>query len=63
MSAIKDFRIRERVKVQFRAEFLNALNHVEFTDPNTDPYSTAFGTITQEKRYPRSVQLGLKLIY
>jgi hypothetical protein len=63
MSALKDFPIHERVKVQFRAEFLNALNHVEFTDPNTDPYSTAFGTITQEKRYPRSVQLGLKLIY
>jgi len=63
MSAIKDTRINERAKIQFRAEFLNALNHAEFMEPNTTPSSTAFGAITAEKRYPRSIQLGVKLIY
>lgn len=63
LSAIKDTRINEKMKLQFRAEFLNAWNHVLFSNPNVDPYSTAFGSITSEKGYPRRIQLGLKLIY
>ncbi len=63
LSVLKDTHINETMKVQFRAEFLNALNHVLFANPNTDPYSSAFGTITSEKGYPRRIQLGLKFIY
>ncbi len=63
LSVIKDTRINETMKVQFRGEFVNALNHALFSNPNTDPYSTAFGTITSEKGYPRRIQLGLKFIY
>ncbi len=63
ISAIKDTRIREGMKIQFRAEFLNAFNHVLFSNPNTSVTSTAFGMITSEKGYPRRIQLGIKLIY
>jgi hypothetical protein len=35
--------------VQFRAEAINALNHVMFVNLNTTPTSSAFGTITDEK--------------
>jgi len=63
LSVLKDTHVNETMKVQFRAEFLNALNHVLFSNPNTDPYNSAFGTITSEKGYPRRIQLGLKFIY
>jgi hypothetical protein len=63
LSVIKDATIRESMKLQFRAEFLNALNHVQFSNPNTDPYSTVFGSITSERAYPRRIQLGLKFVY
>jgi hypothetical protein len=63
LSVLKDTRVKEGMKVQFRAEFLNAFNHVLFSNPNTDPYSTAFGTITSEKGYPRRIQMGIKFIY
>jgi hypothetical protein len=63
LSAIKDTRIREGMKAQFRAEFLNAFNHVLFSDPNTSVTSTAFGSITSQKGYPRRIQLGVKFVY
>jgi hypothetical protein len=63
LSVIKDAAINERMKIQFRGEFLNALNHAQFSNPSTDPYSTAFGTITSERANPRRIQLGLKFVY
>lgn len=62
LSKLTRFR-RERMSLQFRADFLNALNHPAFANPNTDPYSTAFGTITTQKNYARRVQMGLRLVY
>ena len=49
-SAIKNFAIRESVDLQFRAECYNSFNHPNFSGPNTDPVSTAFGTITTPLR-------------
>ncbi|MEK7406518.1 MAG: TonB-dependent receptor, partial [Acidobacteriota bacterium] len=63
VSVLKDTKINERMKAQFRAEFLNAFNHVLFSNPNTSVTSTAFGTITSEKGYPRRIQMGIKFIY
>ncbi len=63
LSVIKNTAIREGIKLQLRGEFLNAFNHVMFSDPDTTPSSSAFGTITSEKSYPRRIQLGAKLIF
>lgn len=63
LSVIKDTPIREGIKAQFRAEFLNALNHALFSNPNTNPANLAFGGITAERGYPRRVQLGIKLLF
>jgi hypothetical protein len=63
LSLIKDAAINERMKIQFRGEFLNALNHAQFSNPNTDPYSTTFGVITSERANPRRIQLGIKFVY
>lgn len=62
LSAIKNFPITERVKMQFRAECLNAWNHPNLSTPNTNPTSTAFGTITGQD-VPRSWQMSLNLTF
>jgi hypothetical protein len=63
MSMLKNARLREGLRLQFRFEFLNSMNHPSFANPTTDPVSTAFGVITSQRGYARRVQLGLKLIY
>jgi len=63
LSMIKNFSISESVKFQLRGEFLNAFNHPQFNDPNTDPTSSNFTKITSQNNLPRNVQIGLKLIF
>jgi hypothetical protein len=63
LSLIKNFSITEGVKFQLRGEFLNAFNHPQFGDPNTDPTSSSFGRVTSQSNLARNVQIGLKLIF
>ena len=63
ISGVKNFSIREKWRVQFRAELLNALNHSNLNGPNVDPTSTVFGAITSTPGYPRFLHLGLKITY
>jgi hypothetical protein len=63
MSAIKNFPIREKIRMQFRAEFLNALNHTCLAAPNTTPTNSAFGSITAASSQPRFIHLALKLTF
>ncbi len=50
--------------IQLRADFFNALNHPNFTPPNT-AYSntTAFGTIYSTATNPRVMQFALKYLF
>ena len=58
----KSFRIRESVRVQFRSEFFNILNHTNFGIPDTKTTDAAFGTI--RSTYPsRQIQFALKAIF
>ncbi|MEK7408470.1 MAG: TonB-dependent receptor [Acidobacteriota bacterium] len=64
LSLFKNFRIKERLKAQFRMESFNALNHVQFSGPNTTPTSTAFGSITGEKGHgQRQLTFAIKLLF
>lgn len=64
LSLFKNFRIMERGTLQFRIENYNALNHVQFGGPNTNPVNAAFGTITGEKGHgQRQVTFGLKAVF
>ncbi|MFB3827898.1 MAG: TonB-dependent receptor domain-containing protein [Bryobacteraceae bacterium] len=46
LSLFKDFKIAERVRLQFRAEAVDALNETPLSTPNVSPTSGSFGTIT-----------------
>ncbi len=61
LSLHKDFLLTERFKLQFRADFINAFNHVQLNAPNMGLGST-MGQITSAQP-PRNVQLALKLYY
>ncbi|MDZ4800170.1 MAG: TonB-dependent receptor [Bryobacteraceae bacterium] len=63
LSLLKNFTLREGFKLQFRAETYNALNHPNFSGPNTSPTSTAFGTVTAQNGNPRWWQMALKLSF
>ena len=61
-SAIKTIPIHESMNLQFRAEFFNIFNNVNFQLPNNDLTSSDFGFI-QSARPGRIVQLALKFAF
>lgn len=63
VSAVKNFRVRETVKLQFRTEWLNAMNHTHLAAPNTAVTSPLFGTVTSAPGYPRQIYFALKLLF
>jgi len=61
-AANKTFILRESLRLQFRCEFFNFLNHTNFGIPDTKTTDAAFGTI--RTTYPsRQIQFALKLLF
>ncbi len=63
LSAFKNFEINERFRVQFRSEFFNAFNIVNFSNPGTAFGTPNFGRSVGTQNLQRSIQLGLKLYF
>jgi hypothetical protein len=66
LSLFKEFSLsmlREGARLQFRIEAFNALNHPQFSGPNTQGNGGNFGVITSTANSPREVQLALKLYW
>lgn len=65
LSVIKNTQIKERLNFQFRAEFLNAMNHKLLPAPNTSVTQAAFGqaVASNTANYPRRIQLTAKFIF
>jgi hypothetical protein len=68
-SVIKNTRIRERLLVQFRAEFFDLFNHANFGPPGNVVGTPAFGQITST-RFPtgesgssRQIQFAMKISF
>jgi hypothetical protein len=64
-SAFKNFNISPEGKahLQFRAEFFNIFNRVQFGYPGQALGSSSFGVITTQANSPRLVQFALKLAF
>ena len=58
----KNFRLAESATLQFRGEFFNVLNRVNFGVPNDDISSPTFGQV-QSAAAPRQIQFALKLLF
>ncbi len=68
VSIQKNFSIGETADVQFRAEFFNVLNRVNFGVPSRGTFSrgrpnAAFGRITSTNTTSRQIQFALKIIF
>ena len=63
MGVLKNFKISEGREVQFRGEFFNLFNHVNFDDPNANLESGSFGQITGQRGDPRIIQFALKIFF
>lgn len=62
-SVIKNTPITERVNLQYRCEFFNALNHPQFDGPQLSPTNTNFGNITSQSNLARSIQMALRMAW
>jgi hypothetical protein len=60
---LKNFRVKEGQRVEFRLEAQNVTNTPIFSDPGTSFGSTSFGIIGGTKIGPRNVQLGFKYYF
>jgi hypothetical protein len=68
LSLFKNMSISKQARLQFRAEFFNALNHSNFGTPSAIVFSgTAIspsaGIVTTAATTPRRIQFCLKLIF
>ena len=62
-SIIKAFHIGERIKMEYRFEAFNVLNHTQFGSPNVGPTSSAFGTVITISSINRTLQQGLRIVF
>jgi len=60
LSLFKNFRLTERMNLQFRADGFNYPNHPNWNGPDTNPNSANFGKVTS-KGSERNLQFGLRL--
>jgi len=66
VSITRSFPIREKKKIEFRAEAFNVFNRVRFGTGNTQLQNQQFGVLTgagSQINTPRQLQLALKLYY
>jgi len=52
--------LTERASLDFRTEFFNLFNRVQFAPPNTSFGGASFGLITSQANTPRQIQFSLR---
>jgi hypothetical protein len=62
MALRKNFPIRDRYSLEFRAEFFNVFNHAQFENPNGEQSAASFGQVSTA-RDPRIGQVALRFAF
>lgn len=62
-SIVKFFPITERIKMEFRTEFFNVFNNVNFANPINIVESAPVGQIVETTTGPRVIQFALKVTF
>lgn len=62
-SLVKNFYLRESMKLQLRGEAFNVTNTPVFGLPNTAVGNPGFGVIGSQSNQPRNLQIALKLVW
>jgi hypothetical protein len=63
MAISKSTRITERYKIEFRTEFFNLFNNVNFALPVNDLQDSSVGAIENTVGGPRVIQFGLRFVF
>ncbi len=63
ISVIKRQPLKGRVRLEFRAEILNAFNLVYFGGVGLDPRQSTFGLASSQSNLPREIQLAMKVLF
>jgi hypothetical protein len=59
---MKDTNITERQRIEFRAEFFNAFNHAQFSNPDNQGFSSTFGQLTTTRGHDSDTTSGARII-
>jgi hypothetical protein len=62
-NAAKSLPIRERLNLEFRAEFFNFFNHTNYSNPDNGVQDGSFGQILSAAGPGREIQFALKLVF
>ena len=60
-TVVKQTALTERFRLEFRTEFFNLFNRVQFADPGTSLGTPQFGVVSSTQNLPRLIQMGLRL--
>ncbi|MDZ4799963.1 MAG: TonB-dependent receptor [Bryobacteraceae bacterium] len=63
LSVNKDIAIREKIHAEWRTEFFNMLNIVNFANPGSGITAATYGVIRNTTGNPRVIQMALKLVF
>ena len=63
MSLQREIPLAGRTRFQVRVDAINALNNVQWDQPNTSPTSANFGVVTQQWNTPRWIQLQGRIVF
>ena len=55
--------VNERILVEWRSEFFNVLNIVNFANPGGSITAASYGLIRSTTGNPRVIQMALKLVF
>ena len=63
IGVVRSFSVKEKMQLETRAEFFNALNHTNLDVPNRFVNTSSFGSITDPATPGREIQLSARVSF